>query len=281
MRIIKVLLLIVIVSCGCNKDGVFKWESDYDVSIMSFNLRYDTEEDGKNQWKNRKQACVRMLKETLPSVFGIQEGLNNQLNYLKENLTLYKCVGVARDDGHSSGEFNSVFYRKDKFELLDSGTFWLSETPDSPSMGWDAECRRIVTWAKLKDKVKSKAFFIFNTHLDHKGKTARKESAKLLVKKISEIADENSPIFITGDFNMLIRNSSLNPVLDKYYSARRFAKYTDNKKSFNFFGLWILSRNIDFIFYNNAKALSFKTVTEDYGADYISDHYPIITHFDF
>lgn len=264
---------------ACNKINPYEIKSDYDVSIMSFNLRYDTTEDGENQWSNRKEACIKMLNKTKPSVFGIQEGLQNQVAFLDENLPQYAYVGVARDDGHSSGEYNAVFYDKEKFELLASETFWLSETPDTPSLGWDGDCRRIVTWAHLKDIKNNKTIYIFNTHFDHKGKTAREESGKLLVKKIKEIVTDDTPVFITGDFNALIRNPIFNPITKDYFSARRFAQRTDNNKSFNFFGRWYLSRNIDFVFYKNAYALSFRTVIEDYGVPYISDHYPIISHF--
>ncbi|TKG90762.1 endonuclease/exonuclease/phosphatase family protein [Puteibacter caeruleilacunae] len=281
IKLVICALLAMSSLCSCSKEEPFKWEADNNISVMSFNLRYDEPADGKNQWTNRKVACVEMIKKTEPSVFSIQEGLHHQVTYLDEHLVNYKYVGQGRDDGHTGGESNAIFYSTAQFELLDNQTFWLSETPDEPSYGWDAECKRIVTWAKLKDLKSDKTVFVFNTHFDHKGKTARKESAKLLVNKIHEIADANSPIFITGDFNALIRSSIFDPITDEYFSARRFADYSDNTKSFNFFGRWYLSRNIDFIFYQNAHALSFRTVSEDYGVPYISDHYPIITHFNY
>ncbi|MCL3781358.1 endonuclease/exonuclease/phosphatase family protein [Prolixibacteraceae bacterium JC049] len=275
------ILLVCWAIYGCSKEEPVKWQSEYDISVMSFNLRYDTDEDGENRWSNRKEACVEMLKETNPAVFGIQEGLHHQIEYLKEKLPKYKYAGVARDDGHSSGEYNAVFYSTEQFELLESNTFWLSETPNEPSLGWDGACRRIVTWVKLKDKKKNKTLLVFNTHFDHEGKKARKEAGILLEKKIREIANESAPIFITGDFNALIRNKILQPLVNEYYSARRYAPKTDNTKSFNFYGRWYLSRNIDFIFYKNAEALSFRTVSESYGVPYISDHYPIISHYNY
>jgi endonuclease/exonuclease/phosphatase family metal-dependent hydrolase len=246
---------------------------------MSFNLRFDTSEDGENQWSNRKLACVKMLQETKPSIFGIQEGLNHQVTYLDENFSDYDYVGVGRDDGYTSGEYSAIFYQKSKFDLVDDGNFWLSQTPDYPSLGWDANNIRIVTWAQLKYKEKDKTIFVFNTHFDHLGKTAQKESAKLLLSKINEIAGDEHPTFITGDFNVLIGNSALKPIIKKYYSARRFADRSDNNKSFNAWGRWYLDRNIDYIFYKNIYSLSFKTVNDDYGVPYISDHYPIISHF--
>lgn len=266
---------------SCSKKTPFRWTADYDVSVMSFNIRYDTEEDGENRWANRKEACLNLFKETNPSIVGIQEGLHHQVNFLDDNLPQYDFVGVGRDDGHSSGEYAAIYYLAEDFELLESNTFWLSETPDVPSLGWDANNIRIVTWAHLRDIEHDKSIFVFNTHFDHKGKTARKESAKLMVQKIKEIAEENAPIFITGDFNAWISNSLLDPITSEYFSARRFANYTDNKKSFNLWGKWYANWNVDYIFYENADALAFRTVTEDYGVPYISDHYPLITHFNY
>jgi endonuclease/exonuclease/phosphatase family metal-dependent hydrolase len=281
IKIIAVLIAISAIVSACTKAEPFEWNKEYDLSVMSFNLRYDTSEDGKNQWSNRKEACISMLKKTKPSILGIQEGLHHQVTYLDENLPDYNYIGVGRDYGDEAGEYNAVYYLKSKFELLESNTFWLSETPDEPSKGWDGDCKRIVTWAKLKDKDTEKEIYIFNTHLDHVGEKAQKEGVKLLVKKIDEIVDEKRPIFITGDFNILSRDEALDPILGRYYSARRFAQYTDNIDSFNFFGNWPLSWNLDYIFYTQADALAFRTVAEDFGVPYISDHYPIITHFNY
>jgi endonuclease/exonuclease/phosphatase family metal-dependent hydrolase len=272
-------MLLALLLPACKKVEPFVYRSDYDLSVMSFNLRYDEPADGKHQWSNRKEAIIKMFRETQPSVFGIQEGLHHMVNYLDENLAEYSYVGLGRDDGHSSGEYNAIFYHAENYELLESNTFWLSETPDVVSMGWDAVCYRIVTWVKLKNKETEKEFFVFNTHFDHKGKTAQRQSGKLLVKKVKEIAGEDAPVIITGDLNVLIRNKALKPIVDNYFSSRRFANHTDNKQSFNFFGKWPLKWNIDFIFYKNAHALAFRTITEDFGVPYISDHYPILTHF--
>ncbi|MEN7551531.1 endonuclease/exonuclease/phosphatase family protein [Rapidithrix thailandica] len=272
------LLLLLL---GCEPVEISDYNGESDISIMSFNLRYDEPADGDNQWGNRKQACISMLSEMKPSVFGIQEGLHHQVSFIDEHLPDYNYVGVGRDDGHSSGEYSAIFYSTEHFELLKSGNFWLSETPETPSLGWDANNIRIVTWIQLKDIEKHQTVYVFNTHFDHKGKTARLKSSQLLVQKIQEIAEENAPVFITGDFNMLIGNAKLAPITSNYFSAQRFAEKSDDNQSFNAFGTWILSRNIDFIFYQNARALSYKTIVKNYGVPYISDHYPIISHFDY
>lgn len=266
---------------GCSGDGPVIWTDSYDISVMSFNLRYDTVEDGENQWDNRKEACLKLIRETNPSIFGIQEGLDNQVAYLDDSLPEYSYVGVGRDDGESSGEYSAIYYDNDQFELIESQSFWLSETPEMPSLGWDANNIRIVTWAHLKDLDHNKSIFIFNTHFDHKGKTAREESAKLLVEKIGEIAHEDAPVFVTGDFNALIGNAIMEPITEAFLNARSTAEEADKKKSFNNWGNKLVSRNIDFIFYNHATALAYRTVTEDFGVPFVSDHYPLIAHFDY
>jgi endonuclease/exonuclease/phosphatase family metal-dependent hydrolase len=207
--------------------------------------------------------------------------LNHQVGFLKDNLTDYDFVGVGRDDGISKGEFAGIFYLRERFEILDTGNFWLSETPDIPSKGWDAKNIRIVTWARLYERKHNKEIYVFNTHFDPKGKTAQEKSSQLLVQKAQEIAADDAPIFLTGDFNMLIGNPRLRPIIKEYYSAQRFAERSDSNNSYNVFGKWTLSKNIDFIFYKNAKALSYNTVVEDYGVRYISDHYPIVAYFNY
>ena len=273
------IFLFVLTQTACEKSAPHHWGSDYDLSVMSFNLRYDTAEDGENRWSNRKEACLRMLRETDPDIWGIQEGLYHQTYYLKDSLPQYDFIGVGSEDGFSGGEYKAIFYNKERFEVLESNTFWLSETPNIPSYGWDANNIRIVSWAHFYDIEYERSFYVFNTHFDHIGSESRKESAKLLMKKIHEICNDDQPIFITGDFNALIRAPMFDPIVNEFYSARRFADKSDHIKSFNAFGFWLFSRNIDFIFYKNVHAQSFRTLSEDYGVDYISDHYPLISHF--
>jgi endonuclease/exonuclease/phosphatase family metal-dependent hydrolase len=265
---------------SCEKIEISDYKGDFETSIMSFNLRYDNQEDGKNKWDNRKLSCITMLQELAPSIIGVQEGQQQQIDFLEESLTNYDYVGEINQFG-PWGEYKAIFYDKNKFKLLNSSTFWLSETPEIESLGWDANNIRIVTWAKLNDLEKNRIIYVFNTHFDHKGKLSQKESSKLLVQKIQEITGNDVPIFITGDFNMLIGNSRLNPIRENYFSAQRSANKSDDNKSFNAFGRWYLNRNIDFIFHKNAKALSYKTIVKDYGIPFISDHYPIISHFNY
>lgn len=274
-----ILLALLLGSCAPIEISDYKGESD--LSVMSFNLRYDEPADGSNKWSNRKEACITMLKELSPAIFGIQEGLHHQVSYLNEQLPIYNYVGVGRDNGEESGEYAAIFYSSSQFELEAHGNFWLSETPDTPSKGWDANNIRIATWCKLLDVESNKSIYVFNTHLDHKGKTAQKKGSQLIVDKIAAITQDDTevPIILTGDFNMLIGNDRLSAITKRYRSAQRFANKSDKNKSYNAFGLWVIARNIDFIFYDHIQAVSYKTIVKDYGVDYISDHYPILTHF--
>lgn len=171
-----------------------------DLTVVTSNVRYDNEEDGENRWDNRKDALAAEILSVEPDIIGTQECLHHQRNYLKKQFKGYNTVGVAREDGKKDGEYSAIFYRKDRFRAIECGNFWLSETPDVPSLGWDAACIRIASWAFLEEKSTGKRFFFVNTHLDHVGAVARREGVNLLCKKAKEIGGD-CPMIITGDFN--------------------------------------------------------------------------------
>jgi len=183
------------------------------IDAMSFNIRYDNPKDGKQNWHHRKENVVRMINFYDLDIIGMQEVLVGQRNYLRTNLKQYKTVGVGREDGKEKGEFSPIFYRKDRFEELKSGTFWLSETPKKVSKGWDAALERIATWAVLKDKTTGREFIFMNTHFDHIGKQARIESAKLLKQKSIELAGD-LPLVLTGDFNLVPESEGIKTLIE-------------------------------------------------------------------
>lgn len=186
---------LVLFSCCVGMLG----ENRCGINVGSFNLRYDNEGDGDNSWIHRKEMATSLVRFHDFDVFGVQEGLIHQVKDIKAEGT-YSYVGVGRDDGKEAGEHAAVFYKKDRFKLLDSGNFWLSETQDKPSFGWDAQCRRICSWAKLQDVRSGKAFYFFSVHFDHMGKVARHESALIMLANIKKIAG-SSPAICVGDFN--------------------------------------------------------------------------------
>ena len=206
------------------------------IKLISYNLRNSHGKDGDNVWMKRRHATPEMIRREAPDVFGVQEGLIDQLHYIDAECPQYARVGVGRDDGAEKGEFMAVYYLRDRFELLDSGTFWLSETPDKVSRGWDGACNRTVTWVELKDRKSGKEFFYFNTHLDHKGKAAREEGVKLLIEKIHEIAGKKAPAIVGGDFNTPVDSPIFKPLTFKWSPARAKAATTDHKGTFSRFG---------------------------------------------
>jgi endonuclease/exonuclease/phosphatase family metal-dependent hydrolase len=173
------------------------------LRVMSFNIRYGTANDGENHWDKRKEFLVETIKEFGPDLLGTQETLGFQRDYLAQHLPDYGVLGVGRDDGKEQGEMMALYFRKSRFERLDAGHFWLSETPDQPgSKSWDTSLPRMVTWVKLKDRKQPSAppLLFLNTHFDHRGPAARLESGRLVRRKIGELA-AGASVIVTGDFN--------------------------------------------------------------------------------
>lgn len=246
------------------------------MRVVSFNVRLGVAKDGKNAWSKRCPAAGEMFKTIQPTVLGVQEAYDFQIKYLEENCPEYACVGVGREDGAHQGEHMSIFYRKQDVELLDWGTYWLSETPDIPSLGWDAACMRTATWALLKHKKSGKQFFYVNTHLDHVGHIARREGLKLLVERIGMMNPNGWPMILTGDFNVLPDDPCLKNLDAMMQSARTFARFSDTHGSFNDWGK--AEESIDFIYYSAIRdCISFRVIRESFaGVKYISDHYPVV-----
>lgn len=174
-----------------------------DIKVMTYNIRYGTAKDGENHWDKRKKLLIEKVKAFNPDLFGTQETLAFQRDFLTEQLSGHEGFGVGRDDGKEKGEMMALYWRKDRFEKMDGGHFWYSETPDvAGSKSWDTSLPRMATWVKLKDKSKptDKPILFVNTHFDHMGRVARAESAKLLRSKIESLG-KGCSIILTGDFN--------------------------------------------------------------------------------
>lgn len=171
------------------------------IALLTYNIRYDNPADGDNAWPKRRDFLASQIRFHAPDIFGIQEGLKSQVDYLQAQLPAYTYVGVGRDDGKTAGEYSALFFRTDRFRALESGTFWLSPTPDTVSKGWDAALPRICTWALLKDTASGRKLWVFNTHFDHIGQQARRESAALILEKIHQKNTERLPVVLMGDLN--------------------------------------------------------------------------------
>lgn len=274
------ILLTALLCFSCRNDRPTAGEAA--LKVISYNVRYTGEPatDGENHWDYRRHASINMVREERPALIGTQEVLAGQLEFLRENLPEYEAVGVGRDDGISAGEHMAIFYRKEAVEMIDWGTFWLSETPEKPTMGWDAACHRTCTWARLRDKASGKEFALMNTHLDHIGKVAREQSIRLLMQRMAELVGADTPVVMTGDFNSTTDQEIYSPLKASMQDAREVATRSDRRSTFNGWGRG--SGVIDHIFVRGAKVDRFEVLCDkNYGAPYISDHYPVAAEIRF
>ena len=278
-----VVFLVLIAAC------VFSVQAQ-ELRVGTYNIRYKNSDDSikGNVWSKRCQVICDQVNVESPDVWGAQEVLHSQLIDMLDRLDNYGYIGVGRDDGDKKGEYAVIFYKKDRMQLLDSGHFWLNETPDKPALGWDAACVRICTWGKFVQKREGtqesqpSPIFFFNLHMDHVGVVARREAARLVISKIKELAT-GAPVILTGDFNVdqtdeiygIFTNSGI--LVDTYDTARlRFAEngtFQAYKTEFKTQG------RIDHIFVSTDWAVeSYALRTDSYWTDRrrnASDHYPV------
>lgn len=259
-------------SCG----DVVKEAEDLEnnIKVMSFNILCR----GEGEYAREKRAphVVELIRREAPDVIGFQEATPEWMEYLKSSLNNYNCVGVGRDDGKNKGEFSAVFYSRNRFLLRNSGRFWLSETPDEASLGWDGAYNRICTWAILKDLYTTRKFVVMNTHADHVGEVAVNEGMKLIVKKVRGL--NTLPTFVTGTFNIKEGGRDYNIVVNS--GVLRDSKYVCedivNENTYNGFGVGEQCV-VDYIFVNKSiTPVKYNVLTDKNGDLYISDHYPVV-----
>jgi endonuclease/exonuclease/phosphatase family metal-dependent hydrolase len=259
-----------------------------DLQVMTFNIRLNTAADSLNAWPYRRDKVASQVLFHEVQLLGVQEALHDQMVDLKARLLKFKYVGGARDDGKEKGEYSAIFYDTTRLQALESKTFWLSLTPEVPgSKSWDAAITRIVTWAKFKDRKTGKIFFVFNTHFDHMGKEARRESAKLLLQKISSIAGKTRSI-ITGDFNAAPADEPIQLIVDKsnplhLINAKEISATTHYGPTgtFNAFGPKERDDNpIDYIFLKGVwKVKKHATISQTWNGRFASDHFAVLATF--
>src|SRR5690606_11487488 len=250
------------------------------LHVATFNIRMKTQSDTGNLWENRHKAVTDLIKYHEFEIFGVQEAFKEQLNDMSQGLPDFKYVGVERDDGAEKGEHSAIFYNTKRFKQIDSGTFWLSDTDtQKPNKGWDAALPRICTWGIFIDNSNGKKFIFMNTHFDHVGKIARKESAKLILAKAKEFA-KDLPLILTGDFNVLETDEayytlSKSEVVQDVHDLAEIV-YEPNS-TFNSFGRSIKeSGRIDHIFITKPFSVKkYGILTDTYMGKYPSDHFPV------
>jgi endonuclease/exonuclease/phosphatase family metal-dependent hydrolase len=265
---------------GCKK------RSDPDIlKVMTFNIRYDNPRDSLNAWPNRASFVCRFLKDEEPDLIGMQEVLARQYEYIDSVMTDYSSIGVGRSDGAKEGEMNPVFFRKSRFDLIRTRTFWLSDTPEvAGSKAWGSSLPRIVTWVELSEKTTSEHFYFFNTHFAHDSDSARIMSSGLLLDQVDSIAAD-FPFVITGDLNMLISAKGYEILTGPYESVPLCNDtYAVSEKrpwgpayTFNGFSESTSSGRIDYIFVRNGmNVLEHRTFIKKEHGVYISDHWPVM-----
>ena len=249
------------------------------TSVISYNIKYDNKSDTINNWNFRKEKLVQLIEFYEPSVVGMQEVLFNQLTYINDHLKNYNYVGVGRDDGKTKGEFSPIFYDTNKYKVLKSSTFWLSENPDEISVGWDASMERICTYGLFEDLQTSEKIWVFNTHFDHRGKKARVFSAKLILAQIRKINTDNYPLVFMGDLNVRPDEQAiqlLKTALDEGIEISKKPLYGP-PGTFNGFRDGPMLHKIDYVFTKHMDVLSYRHIDERLDSDkHISDHLPVM-----
>ena len=249
------------------------------LALMTYNLRLDLAADGPDRWTERREALADQIAFLAPDVFGVQEALPGQLAYLEERFPGYRVLGQGRDGG-ATGEHTAVFYRADRFTVLDAATFWLSPTPAAPSTGWDAAFPRICTHARFEDQETGRRFWVFNTHLDHRGAEARLRGAELILTRMAERVPAAEPAFLLGDFNAEPTEAPIERIRRDLADSRESgtgvvmgpaATYND------FLYDTLPTRRIDYIFHTRpgVEVIAHATLNQTHRHRHLSDHFPV------
>ena len=251
--------------------------SSENINIMTYNIRLDTEADGINMWENRKEGVLSLIKEESVDILGIQEGLPSQIEYLSKQLDGYSMIGEGRDGGNN-GEYSAIYYNDKKMNLIETETFWLSETPEIPSIGWDAAIKRIVTVGLFRMKDSDLELLVYNSHFDHIGKIAREKSVGVILNHIKENNYQNRPLIVMGDFNANPDDIPIELLSEELDDSFKILPTENPIGTFNGFDLdsKLLDR-IDYIFTKNIKITNYRHIDKKLSSGlWPSDHLPIL-----
>jgi endonuclease/exonuclease/phosphatase family metal-dependent hydrolase len=268
----KIIFVIVSLLIGINMMA-------QEMTVMTYNIRYDNPGDKENRWDNRKEALTDQIQFYEPLVFGVQEAQKHQMNYMDSILMDYTYVGVGRDDGKEGGEYSAIFYRSSELDTLMTGTFWLSDNPTRPSKGWDAAFPRVCTYARFS--YQKNEFWVFNTHFDHKGSKAREESARLILRQIRRLNNDNYPVILMGDFNANDNEAPIQVIEQMLQDSRKTAElFYGPETTFNGFSLdYDPSNRIDYVFHSSEIIVQRKAILAQLiEKRFPSDHFPVIVN---
>lgn len=256
------------------------------LTVMSFNIRYGTANDGDNHWKQRREFLLDVMREADADLVGLQEALDGQIRELLDALPQYGVVGVGRDDGRTRGEYAAILYRRDRFRVSDAGTFWFSDTPETvASKSWGNSITRICTWARFVDR-DGRAFWHYNVHLDHQSQPSRERSAALLAERIAARRNSDEPAIVTGDFNAGETNPAVTRLttpqgdVPALYLDSFRVKYPDEKETGTFTGFKFgvtTGDKIDYVLVPpGTDVQSAAIIRTSRDGRYPSDHFPVI-----
>ncbi|WP_369753087.1 endonuclease/exonuclease/phosphatase family protein [Flavobacterium sp. WC2409] len=253
---------------------------------MTYNIRLDVSSDGENDWTHRKDFFTSQIQFHEPDVFGVQEATPNQVVDISNVLLKYNNVGMGRE-GVGKGESSNIYFKKDKFTILDSSTFWLSDTPNEISMGWDAACNRVCTYALFKDNKTKQFFWVFNTHLDHIGEVARTKGIELILSKIAALNTKKYPVIFMGDFNTEPNEDriiKLQKVMDDTKDLSQNKPFGPEGTFNGFKHNEPVTKRIDYIFIsknNNLNVMKYAVLSDSKDLKYPSDHLPVLVELNF
>ena len=282
----RVFLSLVFVLGLCRGAGASEAGADaLELRVMSFNIRYGSAGDGENRWPNRKEMVFDVIRKQKSDVVGLQEALRFQIDELREALPMYGEIGVAREDGRIDGEYSAILFRADRFGVAEAGTFWLSDTPEvAGSNHWGNACVRICTWARLIENKSGKAFYIFNTHLDHRSQPSREKSAALLARRIAS-RNHKDPFVLTGDFNAgednpvityLTSKTATKPPVVMMDTFRVLHPDVEDVRTGHSFRGGRKGSKIDYVLaLPSAEVLEAQILYDNIDGRYPSDHYPV------
>ncbi|MWW24476.1 endonuclease/exonuclease/phosphatase family protein [Algibacter lectus] len=273
------ICLLFIIFQSCNNITKDKTTSET-IKVMTYNIRLDVASDGENAWPNRKTFLCSQVLFNAPDIMGVQEAKPNQMLDLKQALKNYKTIGIGRY-GLNKGEFSAIFYNSEKVKVENENTFWLSETPDQVSKGWDAAHPRICTYGLFTNRETQKQFWVFNTHLDHKGHEAQLQGVALIQDKIKALNTNNLPVVLMGDFNAEPNTELITKLSQSMDDSKGLAKvvFGSNGTFSGFKTEKLVTRRIDYIFVSktNIEVEKYGVLSSLVDLKYPSDHFPVLT----